>query len=335
MNVGLYFDLRNPTEWPVDTSRLYGFTLEMCEEAERLGCHSVWFTEHHLFDDGYLPQPLTMAAAVAARTRRVRIGTGVVIAPLRHPAHLAEEAAVVDLISGGRLELGIGAGYRQAEFDLFGGAFADRYRDTDERARQLRRLWGPGGVTPRPAQDRLPIWLGYQGPKGARRAGLLGESLLSVDPVLWPPYRDGLIESGHDPAGARMAGLVQAWAAQDPEKAWPAVARHVAHQSNSYRRHSVDGTDQPAPRPADPERMRARGIGPALTSLLYGTPEEVAAAIREHTTGAPVETVYLWASVSGMPEEMVAENVRVICTRVAPLLADHHPAGEPAAAPPA
>ena len=112
MDVGIYFDLRNPPAWATDWSRLYGFSLELCEEAERLGCHAIWLTEHHLFDDGYLPQPLTMAAAVAARTSRVRIGTGVLIAPLHHPVELAEQAAVVDIISSGRVDLGIGAGYR-------------------------------------------------------------------------------------------------------------------------------------------------------------------------------------------------------------------------------
>src|SRR5258708_6520929 len=70
MKVGLYFDLRNPPRWRRSWSRTYGFTLEMCEEAERLGADSVWFSEHHLFEDGYLPQPLIMAAAAAARTRR-------------------------------------------------------------------------------------------------------------------------------------------------------------------------------------------------------------------------------------------------------------------------
>ncbi|WP_239375380.1 LLM class flavin-dependent oxidoreductase, partial [Frankia sp. Cj5] len=76
MQVGLYFDLRNPPERRQDPTRLYGFTLEMCQEAERLGADSIWVTEHHLFDDDYLPQPLTFAAAIAARTNRVRIGTG-------------------------------------------------------------------------------------------------------------------------------------------------------------------------------------------------------------------------------------------------------------------
>ncbi len=75
MNVGIYFDMRSPVRSGADPARLYGFVLEMCEEADSLGCHSVWLSEHHLFSDGYLPQPLTMAAAVPARTRRCRIGT--------------------------------------------------------------------------------------------------------------------------------------------------------------------------------------------------------------------------------------------------------------------
>src|SRR6476646_2737661 len=102
VNVGIYFDLRNPPAWGADPSRLHGFTLEMCEEADSLGCHSIWLSEHHLFADGYLTQPLTFAAAVAARTRRARIGTAIVIAPLHHPVEIAEQAALVDLISGGR-----------------------------------------------------------------------------------------------------------------------------------------------------------------------------------------------------------------------------------------
>lgn len=320
MRVGVYFDLRNPLEWPDDPSRRYAFALELCEEAERLGAASVWATEHHLFDDGYLPQPLTMAAAIAARTRRVRIGTAILIAPLHHPVELAEQAAVVDLISGGRLEVGLGAGYRPPEFELFGADLAARYETTDERARELRRLWADGGVTPRPAQDRVPIWMGYQGPKGARRAGLLGEHLLSVDPALWPPYRDALAEAGHEPSAARMAGSLQAWVTEDPERDWPVVARHLAHQVDSYRRHMVEGTGQPVPRPVDPDRLRAsESMGP-LRHFIYGTPEEVAARIRTATAGAPVDTVFLWASISGMPEPMAAEHLRLMCTRLAPLL---------------
>jgi len=321
MRVGLYFDLRNPPAWPTDWSRLYGFTLEVCEEAERLGCHSIWLTEHHLFDDGYLPQPLTMAAAVAARTGTVRIGTGIVIAPLHHPVEIAEQAAVVDIISSGRVDVGLGAGYRVPEFELFGADLARRYSLTDACARELRRLW-TDVVTPRPVQDRVPIWMGYQGPQGAARAGRLGEGLLSPDGTLWPVYRDALAAAGHEPAMARMTGGIQGWVSDDPDGDWPVVATHLANQLDSYRRYMVEGTGRPPPRPVDPERVRAREptSGP-LGSFLFGTPEQVATRIRTMVADAPVEAVYLWASIAGMPEDLVVRNVHTICTRLAPLLA--------------
>ncbi|WP_423748028.1 LLM class flavin-dependent oxidoreductase [Frankia canadensis] len=224
------------------------------------------------FDDDYIAAPLTYAAAIAARTSRVRIGTAIVIAPLHHPAEIAEQAAMVDLVSNGRLDLGIGAGYRVPEYELFGASLQRRYAQTDERAREIRRLWAPGGVTPRPVQDPPPIWMGYQGPQGARRAGLLGESLLSADAALWEPYRAGLAEAGHDVAAARMAGGIQAWVSEDPEA--------------------------------------------------------VAARIFDFVGDAPVETVFLWASVGGQPEETVARHIQTVCTRLAPILAAGRPAKE-------
>jgi alkanesulfonate monooxygenase SsuD/methylene tetrahydromethanopterin reductase-like flavin-dependent oxidoreductase (luciferase family) len=262
---------------------------------------------------------------VAARTRVPRIGTAIVIAPLHHPVELAEQAAIVDLVSGGRLDLGLGAGYRVPEFELYGVDLANRYTDTDDRARELRRLWDEGIVTPAPAQERLPLWMGYQGPKGARRAGQLGEGLLSINPALVGPYRDGLADGGREPTAARMAGGIQGWVSEDPEADWPTVARHLAHQVDSYRRHMVEGTDQPTPRPIDPDRLRMQDFGGPLSYFLYGTPEEVAARLRAYIGDAPVETVFFWASVSGMPEDMVARHVNTICTRVAPLLAKEGP----------
>ncbi len=320
MKVGLYFDMRNPPQWHVEPARLYGFMLEMCEEAERLGIDALWVTEHHGFDDGYLSQPLTMLAAMAARTRRVRLGTGIVIAPLHAAVEIAEQAAIVDILSGGRLDLGLGAGYRVPEYELYGADISQRYAGTDARAREIRQLWETGAVTPGPVQDRLPIWMGYQGPKGARRAGLLGEGLLSPDPALYPTYRDALVEAGHDPATARMSGGLQSWVTDDPDRDWPTVAEHLAYQVNSYLRHAVEGTGNPLPKPADPDRMRARDPRGPLGYLYYGSPAEVAPRILDYTAGAPVETVYLWASIGGMPAEMVARQVQLVCSELAPLL---------------
>jgi Luciferase-like monooxygenase len=149
VKVGVWFDLRNPPGWRQDPARFYGFTLELCEEAERLGAASLWFSEHHGFEDGYLPQPLTFAAAAAARTSRVRLGTGILVGPLRKTPRLAEETAVVDIVSGARLDLGLGAGYRVPEFELCGAAFAARYRTLDQQVAELRRLWGDGDPDPR------------------------------------------------------------------------------------------------------------------------------------------------------------------------------------------
>jgi alkanesulfonate monooxygenase SsuD/methylene tetrahydromethanopterin reductase-like flavin-dependent oxidoreductase (luciferase family) len=322
VNVGIYFDLRNAPPWPQDPARLYGFTLELCEEAEHLGTHSVWLSEHHLFDDGYLPQPLTLAAAVAARTRRPRIGTAVLLAPLHHPVEIAEQAAVVDLVSDGRLELGLGAGYRAPEFELMGVDLARRYRLTDTRVRELRAIWAEGRVTPAPVQPRLPIWLGYQGPLGARRAGRMGEGLLSATAALSEPYAEGLREGGHDPASGRMAGSFQGFVTDDPERDWPEVSRHLAYQLDSYRRYMVEGTDAPRPRPVDPERVRARDSDAPLASFVYGTPDEVAKTVRTRTAGAPVETVFFWVSIGGMSEAMARRHMETLCTRLAPLLAD-------------
>jgi alkanesulfonate monooxygenase SsuD/methylene tetrahydromethanopterin reductase-like flavin-dependent oxidoreductase (luciferase family) len=323
MKVGLYFDLRNPPGWPRDSAELYGFTLEMCEEVERLGGDSVWVTEHHLFEDGYLPQPLTFLAAVAARTRRVRLGTAVMLAPLRSAVQIAEEAAIVDILSNGRLDLGLGAGYRKPEFDLYGADIKNRYKSLDQRVGELRALWSQGKVTPRPVQSRIPIWMGYQGPKGAHRAGLLGERLLCADAAMFEPYRSGLVAGGYDPGIGSMAGTFESWISEDQESDWPIVSAHLRYQLDSYRRYMVEGTDQPIPRPVDVDKIRQRplGTGGLLGSFLHATPEDAAAQIKRYTAGAPVDTVFFWASIGGMPDEMVARQIQLICTKLRPLLA--------------
>src|SRR5215510_8381839 len=131
LQVGLFVDGRNPSEWGRPWREHYPRLVDVAAEADELGADCIWLTEHHGFDDGYLTQPLVLAAAIAVRTTRARIGTAVTLAPIRHPRHLAEEAAVVDLLSGGRLELGIGAGYVPAEFAMFGVDMNTRFADLD------------------------------------------------------------------------------------------------------------------------------------------------------------------------------------------------------------
>jgi alkanesulfonate monooxygenase SsuD/methylene tetrahydromethanopterin reductase-like flavin-dependent oxidoreductase (luciferase family) len=322
VRVGLYFDLRNPQRWRQDPARLHAFTLELCEEADRLGIDSLWFTEHHKFDDGYLTQPLTFAAAVAARTTRARLGTAVLVAPLHHPVRLAEEAALVDLISNGRLDVGLGAGYRKPEYDLYDVRQERRYGRTDAQVEALRALWADGGVTPRPVQDPVPLWLGYLGPQGAGRAGRLGTGLLTANAEMWPHYRDALIGAGHDASVGKMAGGIQGFVSDDPERDWTWVSEHLEYQVDSYRRHMVDGTDQPAPRPVDAAKLRSREPRTSIDYFFLETPDRMAERVRAYTVGAPVETVYFWASVGGMSEGRARDHVQLVCNKLAPLLAD-------------
>lgn len=321
MKLGLYFDLRNPEPWARPWPEVYGRALDLVVEAENLGAGSVWFSEHHLFTDGYLPQPLTFAAAAAARTTRVRIGTAVLVAALRPAVLVAEEAAVIDQLSGGRLELGIGAGYSVPEYELYGADISKRYGLTDAAVREIRHLLDDGIVTPPAAQNPFPIWLGYQGPQGAKRAGRLGVGLLSLDRSLLEPYREGLFEGGHDPAIARTGGMLDIIVADDPEAAFERILPHYAHQLNSYRAAAVAGSGRDTPKEITVEKLRGgaaqKGQIPGLRVL---TPADAVAAIREATDGSPVEHVYLWVSVAGMPDDLVDRHVELTCTQVAPNL---------------
>jgi hypothetical protein len=148
----------------------------------------------------------------------------------------------------------------------------------------------------------------------------MGEGLLTANAESWPEYRAGLQEGGHDLRAARMAGGIEAFVSEDPERDWPQVAPHVAYQFDSYRRYMVEGTGRPVPRPVDPDALRSRSPRGPLSSFLFDTPENVAANVRKYVGEAPVETVWFGASVAGLPEEAVARHVDVICKRLRPLL---------------
>jgi len=120
VNFGVWYDFRNPKQWYVAWPELYRGLIDQAVLAEQLGFESVWLSEHHFTDDGYLPAISTMLGVLASRTSTVRLGTAVVLAPLHHPLRLAEDMAVVDQLSAGRLEVGLAPGYRQEEFSVLG-----------------------------------------------------------------------------------------------------------------------------------------------------------------------------------------------------------------------
>jgi alkanesulfonate monooxygenase SsuD/methylene tetrahydromethanopterin reductase-like flavin-dependent oxidoreductase (luciferase family) len=311
LELGLLLDLRNPAPWRRPWASHYRRALELVVTAEQLGAGSVWLTEHHFFDDGYLPQPLTVAAAIAARTGRIRIGTGVLLPALRHSVHLAEEAALVDVLSDGRLELGFGAGWARREYDSFGVDFDRRFTLTDESVRRVRETLG--SVTPPPVQSPVPLWLGYQGPQGARRAGRLGTGLLALDPALLAPYLAGLAEGGHEAGRARMSGLLDIIVADDPDEARTRILPHLAHQVNSYRL---------AKAAAEGRTVTALTVADLRTAngLAVLRPDDAIREIRARTAGLPVQHVYFWASIAGMPDDLVDRHLELLFTVVGPAL---------------
>ncbi|HEV8298870.1 MAG TPA: LLM class flavin-dependent oxidoreductase [Acidimicrobiales bacterium] len=322
MRVGIFVDLRNPAGWRRPWVDHYQRSLDRIVAAEQLGAASVWLSEHHGFDDGYLPQPLTLGAAIAARTSRIRIGTAILLGALRHPQHIAEEAAVVDIISGGRVELGLGAGYGVPEYRAFGVDITRRFSRNDAAIAEVQRLLDGGIVTPPAVQRPFPIWAGYQGPQGARRAGRLGVGLLTLNAASLEPYRNGLAAGGHDPATARMGGVIDLVVADDPDAVAARLVPFFAHQQNTYRRLRVQGTDQPPPPDLTDESLRERlatkGNLPGLAVL---TPSAAVELVRTRTDGLPVHHVYCWASIAGMDDDLVDRHLELLFTQVAPALA--------------
>jgi probable F420-dependent oxidoreductase len=170
--------------------------VEIAQEAEALGYDSIWTTDHvmmqkgHTTPYGHILEAFTTLTYVAALTKRVRLGTSVIVFPPRNPVLLAKEAATLDQLSGGRLILGVGAGWNETEFGFMGASFHDRGRRLDEYIRVLRELWTAPDprfegeyvrfadveFSPRPVQPAgPPIWVGGSSPAALRRTARLGD----------------------------------------------------------------------------------------------------------------------------------------------------------------
>ena len=140
VNFGLWYDFRNPGH-KVSFEKLYRDSLDQIAWAETIGFDSVWLTEHHFVQDGYCPSPLVVAAAIGERTTRMRIGTNLLLLPLADPVRLAEDAAALSILTGGRFDLGVGLGYRQLEFDYFGRKISHRPSLMEEGVSIIRQAW--------------------------------------------------------------------------------------------------------------------------------------------------------------------------------------------------
>ena len=189
LRFGVMYDCRRLPGSDQTMASVYAATVAQAVFAEQLGFDSVWFTEHHFLDDGHLPNFVPVAGAVAARTKRVRLSTDICLAPFYHPLRLAEDLAVLDNISGGRMELGIGMGYAAHEFKGFNIPQSRRVSLTEELVEILRLAWTGERfsfhgkrydfeditVTPRTVQaGGPPLWIAGMSAGSAERAARFG-----------------------------------------------------------------------------------------------------------------------------------------------------------------
>lgn len=277
-------------------AREYRETLELVRLAEAVGFDSAWVSEHHGSSDGYLPSLLPMLAAFAASTERILLGTGLVLAPLHHPLRLAEDAAVVDQLSDGRLLLGLGIGWRAEEFRMFDVPMRERARRTEETIEILRRAWTGRRfsfegqafrvervkVAPPPARPGgPPIYLGGYAEAGIRRAGRLADGYIadsaeSDEIRRWiATAEDAARGAGRDPDDLAVALMQNAFVSSSGD-AWAVAREGLAHQLGAY-----DAWDAGADTPEhDALEIPSRDPETLRRWITAGPPEEVARALR-------------------------------------------------------
>jgi probable F420-dependent oxidoreductase len=330
LSFGLWYDFRNPAPWQQSWQRLYQETLEQVAWVDSLGFDSVWLSEHHFTDDGYLPALLPMLAALAMRTSRLRLGTAVLLAPLHHPLRLAEDAAVVDLLSYGRLELGLALGYRPDEFALLGVPRAERGRRTDETIEVVQAAWRAQPfsyhgrcfqfddvvITPPPMQHpHPPLWVGGSSRAAAERAGRYGCHFLpdaDASAKLCEHYRAELAANGHDPARFSIATTQAIYVCEDPERGWQEVKEHYLYMANRYRQWYA-ATPQEA---ANSLLRHADEL--TREDYLVGTPEMVTAGITRLREQIPFDRLIFWARPPGLPIERSSRSLALFTQQVLP-----------------
>jgi probable F420-dependent oxidoreductase len=327
-----------PGQVPIGEDRpvadAYQDILALARVADQVGFDSFWVSEHHGALNQHLPSPLVVLAAAAAVTRRIRLGTAVVLAPFQHPIRFAEDCAVVDQLARGRLIVGIGSGWREAEFESFGIPMAERASRTTELVQICRAAWDQERfsfhgihhalddvvVTPKPFA-RLRLFLGGSAPGAVARAGRFADGFMGTGTPqiglerfreLVSRFDRAALQADRRPEDLAVGFHVNAWVS--PDGVVPLTVRRAMWEQigTSLRWHAgASGSTLP---PMDEWEIERRAF--------MGTPAEVVEQLRPwvEAFGDRELHVLFRLHYPGMRLEQAEPAVRLFAAEVIPAL---------------
>jgi alkanesulfonate monooxygenase SsuD/methylene tetrahydromethanopterin reductase-like flavin-dependent oxidoreductase (luciferase family) len=320
---GIRFDFRNPAIAGVAMADRYAAALDMAQWADRLGAVFVGLSEHHGSDDGYLPSPVPIVAAMAARTENVRFNVTAFVGSFHDPLLLAEEIAVLDLLSRGRVDVIITGGYVHSEFAMFDVPLRERPKRMTELATTLKAAWTGEPfeyrgrtvkVTPAPFTPGGPtLSMGGSSEAAARRAARLADGFMPSEPHFWDFYRDECLQLGKPDPGPAYAGDTRVvFLSTNPDRTWDDLGRFFLHETNAYGAWQAEsGVEAGFHVVTDVDTLRAEERYRVLT------PDEYAA---ELSGQGPYAFALFHPMVGGVPPEQAWECLHLFEHEVLPQL---------------
>lgn len=306
----------------------YRLATEQILHAEALGFDTAWVAQHHFHEaEGGLPSPLVFLASVAARTQRIRLGTGIVTLPLENPVRAAEDAVVLDLLAGGRLEFGVGTGGTPSSFTAFGLHSDQRAEVFASHLALLRDAWAgrplPGGDRLYPSSPRLleRIWQASFSVAGGERAGQAGDGLMLSRTQPRTP------QAPHASLADLQLPIIEAYLAALPAGRAPRIAGSrsvfVADDRALARRLAEEGLRRSLVR--QPAAGSVGADAPldlliARQDVHVGTPDDVIASLRADRTLAHVTDLVCQVHSVDPPHRHILRSIELIATEVAPAL---------------
>jgi len=347
MDVGLFFLMQRDDAW--DERQVYDSALAQMLEAEGLGYHSVWIAEHHFNDYGLCPAPPVLASYVAARSTTLRLGMGVSLVPLHHPVDLAEQLATLDVLSGGRLDVGVGRGGSLQDYQTFKSDRDDSRARVEEGIALMRECWKGAPfdfkgrfhsaerlhVRPRPVQQpHPPLFVATNSEDSVLSAARLG---LPTMTSFFVPMPEAQRRHGAYRETALAAGRSKEEIADLESRSWLMRAVHIApdresalraaeppwmsyqHKMSKLRSDSAGGS---VPNSFDRSMMKLRPFESYVNEgwIIAGTPDEVRDSLERDLATAGYQRLLLVMALPGLDTDLALRSMRLFAEKIAPRL---------------